>query len=143
MLCMAEYFRQAGRFLMNNLMWISRHLPCLSLYRVIREIYFAKRIAKCMLKSYTIVHAKNLSLSGRDLYKEVLLNSRQIDCRRVEQILKQVKDSTDLWTYGTLKEPGFRQIVHFLILSLYVEKGHHGATVSFRDIVYSLIPENL
>ncbi len=125
------------------MMSYSYSLKFMPLFSAFKEICFVKRTAKHLLKSYSIVRSQNADLSGRALYKEVLLYSKKIDSQQVDLIIKQAEDSTDYWTSGDLKEPGFRQIVHFLIVSMYLDNGHQSTTVSFRDIVYTLIPADL
>ena len=109
----------------------------------IREKRFAKRIAKELLKSHSVVSAARPDLCGTALYREVLLQSQEVDPSRVDQIFAQVEDSVDLWTTSIVKELTFHQIVHFVVMSQYREAGNSGAVVSFRDIVCSMIPADL
>ena len=113
------------------------------MFQAMREKRFAKRIARLLLKSYSAVRAGNSELIGAALYREVLVHSEQIGSSDVEQFLQQAEDSVDLWTTDSTQELGLRQIVHFLVMSKYKSAGHVGAVVSFREIVYSLIPSDL
>lgn len=113
------------------------------MFLAIKEKRFAKRVIKSLLKSHSEVSAENPGLSGRPLYREVLLHSEQVDPPRADQILRQAEDSVDEWTAGGSRELGFRQVVHFFIVSEYQAAGHVGTVVSIRDIVYSLIPADL
>ena len=113
------------------------------MFLAIKEKRFAKRVIKGFLKSHSQVRAENPGLSGRALYREVLLHSEQVDPPRADQILRQAEDSVDEWTAGANRELGFRQVVHFFILSEYQAAGHVGTVVSIRDIVYSLISADL
>ena len=108
-----------------------------------KEIHFAQHLVRHLLKSYSVVSEKNLNLSGKALYREVLLHSGRVDSSRVDLFLQQAENNSDLWTTGILKELGFRQVVHFLIISLYLSDGHLGTIVSFKKIIYSLIPSDL
>jgi len=112
-------------------------------FLAIKERRFAKRAIKRLLKSHSEVRTENPGLSGNALYREILLHSQQVDPPRADQILRQAEDSVDEWTAGASRELGFRQIVHFFIVSEYQAAGHVGTVVSFRDIVYSLIPADL
>jgi hypothetical protein len=113
------------------------------MFHAMKEKRFAKRIAKRLLKSHSAVRAGNSDLTGMALYREVLVHSKQMGSPDVEQFLQQAADSVDLWTTSATQELGFRQIVHFLVMSKYKSAGHVGAVVSFREIVYSLIPSDL
>ena len=109
----------------------------------IKEKRFAKRVVKRLLKSYSAVSAEKPGLSGNALYREVLLHTKQVDPPRADQILQQAEDSVDEWTAGAKDGLGFRQVVHFFVMSQYREAGHVGTVVSFREIVYSLVPADL
>ena len=109
----------------------------------IKEKRFAKRIAKNLLRSHSVVSAERPDLSGKGLYREILLRTQEIDPPRIDQILAQVEDSVDLWTTSTVKALTFRQVVHFVVMLQYREAGNSGAVVSFRDIVCSMIPADL
>ena len=109
----------------------------------IRETLFVKFLVRQLLRSYAKVCAQQGNLSGKSLYREVLLHSNRVDKTVVDSVLEQAEDSADFWTTGKLNEFGFRQVVHFLVLTLYMENGHQGTNISFREIVYSLIPSDL
>jgi hypothetical protein len=109
----------------------------------IRETRFAKRVVRQMLKSYSVISAKNPSLSGEPLYREVLLHTNLVDSSRVDEILWQAEDSIDEWTTHSEKGLGFRQVAHFVVASQYREAGNLGAVVSFKKIVYSMISADL
>lgn len=109
----------------------------------IKEKRFAKRIIKRLLKSHSIVSARNSELSGHALYREVLLHTENVDPSRVDQVLQQAEDSIDLWTTSNIHRLGFRHVVHFVVMSQYRAAGNIGTVISFRDIVYSMIPEEL
>jgi len=111
--------------------------------QAMREKRFAKRIVRRLLKSYSVVSARNPELSGKALYAEVLSHAQQIDPSAVEQILLQAEDSVDAWTTGGMETLGFRPIAHFFVMSQYQATGRVGTVVSFREIVYSLVPEDL
>ncbi len=113
------------------------------MFLAMREKRFAKRIARRLLKSHSVVTAGNPNLTGIALYSEILVHSKEIGSSDVEQFLLEAEDSVDLWTTSSMKELGFRHIVHFLVMSKYKAASHVGAVVSFREIVYSLIPSDL
>ena len=113
------------------------------MFLAFKEKRFAKRVIKRLLRSHSAVCAKKPDLSGMALYREVLLHTKQVDPSRADQILWQAEDSVDGWTDRAREGLGFRQVVHFILMSEYRAAGHVGTVVSFRDIVYSLIPENL
>jgi hypothetical protein len=106
----------------------------------IREKRFVKRMAKRMLSSYSAVRAENPDLSNLALYRAVLLHTQLVDPSHVDRILQQANDSVDLWTTGAAETMEFRQVVHFFAMSQYSAEGHTGTVVSFRDIVYTLVP---
>jgi len=113
------------------------------MFLAFREKRFAKRIVRQLLKSYSAVSAKNPTLSGEPLYKEVLLHSNLVDPSQVDEILWQAEDSVDEWTTNSSKGLGFRQVAHFVVYSQYLAVGNSGTVVSFKDIVYSLVPAEM
>lgn len=96
-----------------------------------------------MLKSHSIVHAQNPDLSGELLYSAILRHSGLVDAAHVDEILRQADDSIDEWTTHSNKALGFREVVHFVLLSQYQAGNIGGAIVSFKNIVYSLVPADL
>ena len=113
------------------------------MFLAFKEKRFAKRVVKRLLKSHSTISAEKTGLSSEALYREVLLHSQLVDPSLVDQILWQAEDSVDEWTTDAGKELGFRQVAHFVVLSQYRAAGHTGTVISFRDIVYSLIPADL
>jgi len=109
----------------------------------VKERRFAKRVAKRLLKSYSAVSADKLDLSGKALYREVLLHTQQVEPSRVDQILRQAEDSIDEWTAPGRCGLGFREVVHFFVMLQHNEAGHKGTVVSFGEIVDALIPAHL
>lgn len=110
---------------------------------VVRETLFVKCLVRHLLKSYSAVSAQQMNLSGKALYREVLLYSKRVDRDLVDSILEQAEDSADQWTTGQDNVFGFRQVVHFLILTQYIQSGHRGTRISFREIVYARVSSKL
>ena len=113
------------------------------MFLAIREKRFAKGIVRKLLKSYSAVSASNPALSGEPLYKEVLLHTDLVDPSQVDEILWQAEDSIDEWTTHSKRGLGFRQVVHFVVLSQYRATGKLGTVISFKEIVYSMISADL
>lgn len=113
------------------------------MFLAIKERYFAKRVIRLLLESYSAVSAENPELSDKALYREVLLHTKQVDQSRVDQILQQAEASIDEWTAPSRDELGFREVAHFLIMLQHQAAGYEGAIVSFGHIVDSLIPADL
>jgi hypothetical protein len=113
------------------------------MFLAIKEKRFAKRIIKRLLKSHSIVNAGDSELSGQALYREILLHAEHVDSSRVDQVLQQAEDSIDSWTTSDIHRLGFRHVVHFVVMSQYRAAGNIGTVISFRDIVYSMIPAEL
>ena len=113
------------------------------MFLAIRETRFAKRVVKQLLKSHSVVSAKNPDLTGGALYREVLLHNDLVDPAEIDDILWQAEDSIDEWTTHSKKELGFRQVAHFVVLSQYRASGNLGTVVSFKEIVYSMISADL
>ena len=113
------------------------------MFLAIKEKRFAKRVIRRLLESHSAVSAERPDLSGKALYREVLLHTQQVDPSCVDQVLRQAEDSVDEWTSHTTEGLRFQQVVHFLVTSQYLEAGHAGTVVSFRDIVCSRIPDDL
>jgi hypothetical protein len=114
-----------------------------SVFLTIKERHFAKRVTRRLLKSYTAVSVEKLELSGKALYREVLLHTQQVEPSRVDQILRQAGESIDQWTAPGRSELGFREVVHFFVMLKHIEAGHRGTVVSFGEIVDRLIPAHL
>ena len=113
------------------------------MFLAMRETRFAKRVVRQLLKSHSAITAKNPSLSGEPLYREVLLHTNLVDPSRVDEILWQAEDSIDEWTTHSKKGLGFREVAHFVVSSRYRAAGNAGTVVSFKEIVYSMIPADL
>jgi hypothetical protein len=109
----------------------------------LRERLFARRIVKRLLKSHAAIRATKPDLSGRALYREVLLHSGSVDETQVNSWLVDAEGSVDEWTAPGRHGLGLREVAHFLVMSRYRDKGQPGARVSFGAIVKRLIPENL
>jgi hypothetical protein len=109
----------------------------------IREKQFSRRAVKRLLKSHSAVSARKPGLSGKALYREVLLHNQQVHPSYVDQILRQAEDSVDEWTAPGRKGLGFREVAHFFVVSQYVAAGHVGTVVSFREVVDLLIPADM
>ena len=109
----------------------------------IQEKQFSRRTVKSLLKSHSSVSAQKPDMSGRALYREVLLHTQQVEASFVDQILQQAEDSVDEWTAPGREGLGFREVVHYFVLSQYVSAGHVGTIVSFREVVDSLIPADM
>jgi len=110
------------------------------MFVAIKERRFAKRIIRRLLKSYAAVSDGNSAAPGEALYRDVLLHSELADTSNVDKIISQARDSVDLWTTSSLQGFGFRQIVHFVVMSQYRAAGHVGTVISFRDIIYAQVP---
>ena len=113
------------------------------MFLAFKEKRFAKRVAQQLLKMYSVVSAEKPDLSGKALYREILLRTRQIDPLLVDQVLQQAEDSIDQWTVSGKDTLGFREVAHFFTLRQYLAAGHEGTVISFDQIVNSLIPANL
>lgn len=113
------------------------------MFLAFRETRFAKRIVRQLLKSHSAISGEDPGLTGEPLYREVLLHSKLVDPSRVDEILWQAEDSIDEWTTHSDKRLGFRQVAHFVVLSKHRAAGKLGTVVSFKEIVYSLISEDL
>ncbi len=109
----------------------------------IKEKRFAKRVARRLLRSYAAVSVEKFDLSGKALYREVLLHTQQVEPSRVDQILQQAEDSIDEWTAPGRSGLGFREVVHFFVMLKHIEAGYNGTVVSFGKIVDTLIPAHL
>lgn len=115
----------------------------MNIYLAIKEKRFVKRAARRLLKSHAVVSASNPGLTGKALYREILLHTRQVDQPQVDQVLRQAEDSVDEWTAPGREGLGFRELVHFVVISQYLTAGNAGTAISFRDIVHLLIPADL
>jgi hypothetical protein len=112
-------------------------------FLAIKERRCAKRVVRQLLKSHSAISANNPNLSGEPLYREVLLHSNLVDPSDVNEILWQAEDSIDEWTTHSKRGLGFRQVVHFVVLSQYRAAGKLGTVISFKEIVYSMVSADL
>jgi len=113
------------------------------MFLAFKERRFAKRIIRQMLEAHSATLAENPELSGPTLYREILQRTQHIDIPDAKKILWQAEDSIDEWTAGSNDRLGFRQVVYFVVTAKYRAAGNVGSIVSFREIVYSMVPENL
>lgn len=111
--------------------------------RVIKERHFAKRSVRQLLNAHSAVSAARPDLSGRALYREVLLRTERVDEMCVDTILREAEDSIDEWTAPGREELRFREVVHYFVFSQYLASGHQGTVISLRDIVDALVPANI
>ncbi|MDH5620576.1 MAG: hypothetical protein OEY74_00720 [Gammaproteobacteria bacterium] len=108
-----------------------------------KEKRFAKQTIRRLLKTRLAAKAENTDLSGRELYKEVLLLTRQVDESHADLVLRWAEEGMDEWTAPGRNEPGFREVVHYFILSQYLAAGHRGTVVSIREIVDAMVPADI
>ena len=113
------------------------------MFSAIREKRFAKSVVRKLLKSYSAVIANKPTLSGEPLYREVILHTKLVDPALVDDILWQAEDSVDEWTTDSSKGLGLRQVAHFVAYSQYLGAGNLGTVISFKEVVYSMIPAEL
>ena len=113
------------------------------MFLAFKEKRFAKRIIQHLLEKYSAVSVENPHLSGKALYREILLRTQQIDPLLVDRMLQQAEDSVDQWTASGRDGLGFREVAHFFTLAQYQAAGHKGTVVSLEKIVNSRIPPNL
>jgi len=113
------------------------------MFIAMRERRFARHVARQLLKSHAAISAENPGLSGEALYREILLHADLVDPSLIDEIIWQAEDSIDEWTTHSRTRLGLRQVAHFVALSQYRAAGNAGTVVSFKEIVYSLIPADL
>jgi hypothetical protein len=121
-----------GRGLRHAQVWLS-----------FRERRFATQLIRRMLSAHGEVRAAMPELSGKGLYREILLRTQRADSAGVDQILRQAEDSIDEWTAPGRDALGFREVVHFCVMSQYQAAGHMGTRVSVKKLVDALIPADL
>ena len=63
----------------------------MEILRAMKEKRFAKQAVKRLLKTRLATKAENPDLSGKALYKEVLLLTRQVDESRADHILRRAR----------------------------------------------------
>jgi hypothetical protein len=108
-----------------------------------KEKQFARRIIRRLLKASSVIRAANPGLSGEALYREILLHTELVDSSNVDQVLWQAEDSVDEWTTHADKVLALRQVAHFVVVSQHQAAGHAGSVISFKNIVYKMIPAEL
>jgi hypothetical protein len=108
-----------------------------------RERRFARRIGRELLKLYWIVSASHPNLSGRGLYRTIVISRTRVDSESAEALLDQAEESFAAWpTRRTLK---FRDVVHFIAVSEFLAS-HDNVSWIQSNIgreVASQIPANL
>ena len=113
------------------------------MFLAFKEKRFAKRVIQHLLEKYSAVSIENPDLSGKALYREILLRTQLIDPLLVDRMLQQAEDSVDQWTASGRDGLGFREVAHFVTLAQYQAAGHKGTVVSLEQIVNSRISANL
>lgn len=111
--------------------------------RAIKERHFAKKAVKRLLKAHSTISTVKPELSGKSLYREILLHAQQVDESRADAILREAEESIDEWTAPGRKELGFREVVHYFVFSQYLATGHRGTVVSLRSIIDALVPADI
>ena len=96
-----------------------------------------------LVESCAALKSSRPELSREALYKETLLQDPRADDREVDRLLLDAKRSVDAWTNPEEREFGFRELVHFILLSQSVNEGRSGTLVSLDSIVRSMVPEDL
>ena len=109
----------------------------------IKERLFARRCVRNLLKTHSIVSTARPDLSGRALYKEILLHTRLVDESGADTILREAEDSVDEWTAPGREQLGFREVAHYFVFSQYVASGHEGTVVSVRVIIDEMVPADI
>ena len=109
----------------------------------LREWWFARRAIRQLLNSHSAVRSEHPDLSGRALYRAVLLRGHAFDSGHADQILQEAEDSLDEWSERDTLVLDFRQVVHAFVVAKFLEAGHHGTVTSFKNIVDSLVPAEL
>ena len=113
------------------------------MFRAWRERRFARNTARRLLALHAATRARHPGLGGKALYREILLHSPGIDPAQVDQILLQAEHSFDEWSERDSESLSFRQVVTFIVMSQYLESGRQGAVVSFKDVVFAVVPQEL
>ncbi|MDH3759945.1 MAG: hypothetical protein OEU50_03125 [Gammaproteobacteria bacterium] len=113
------------------------------IFSAFKEKRFAKRVIHHLLDKHSAVSAENPDLSGKELYREILLRTQQIDPLHVDRMLQQAEDSIDRWTASGRDGLGFREVAHYFTLTQFQATGQKGTVVSFEQIVNALIPAHL
>ena len=113
------------------------------MFLAFKERRFAKRVIQHLLDMHSEVSAEHPHLSGKALYREILLRTQQIEPFLVDLMLQQAEDSIDQWTASGRDGLGFREVAHFFALNQYLATGQKGTVVSFDQIVNSLVPAHL
>lgn len=108
-----------------------------------KEKRFARRLIGELLSSYAIVRLEKPELSGEELYRDVLLRTPGVEPEQVDELLRRASDSVDAWTAPGRKGLGFRELVHFFVMSRYQAEGRVGSMISFGDLVNALVPADL
>ena len=108
-----------------------------------RERLFARRAIRRLLRAHSAVSATKPDLSGKDLYREILLCTRQVDEANVDRILRRAENSVDDWTAPGRPDLRFREVVHYFVFHRYIESGRAGTVVSLRTMVDALVPPNI
>ena len=133
---------------MNLCSW-EKHLPAIDgawatmILQAMKERRFARQAIKRLLKAHSAVSTTKPDLSGKELYKEVLLRAQQIDEAYADMILRRAENSIDEWTAPGRPDLQFRDVVHYFVFQRYIETGRAGTTVSLRTIVDALVPSDI
>ena len=108
-----------------------------------RERLFARRAIRRLLRAHSAVSATKPDLAGKDLYREILLRTQQVDEENVDSVLRRAEDSVDDWTAPGRPNLRFREVVHYFVFLRYVETGRAGTIVSLKTIVDALVPSHI
>ena len=109
----------------------------------IREKIFARRTVRRFMRTHAEVSAARPDLSGRELYKEILLHIPRVEESHADGILLHAENSVDEWTAPGREGLRFRELVHYFVVSQYIAAGHRGTLISFREVINALVPEDI
>jgi hypothetical protein len=108
-----------------------------------KEWLHFRRQVKDLVRLCTKVHAANPDLSGSSLYKEVLLQTTAVDEAAVDQTLRRAEVDLDEWMNTEDRTLGFREVVHYHLLTQHLKDGGAGIEIALDDIVRALVPKDL
>lgn len=107
------------------------------------EARYAAKTSREMVRLYRQVSGRNPGLSGRPLYREVVIARTGWDIATADALLDHAQDSFASWPAET--ELAFRDVVHYLAVSDFLAShvGSHWVRANMGRVVSSYVPHDL
>ncbi|HPG28083.1 MAG TPA: hypothetical protein PLW10_20790 [Myxococcota bacterium] len=107
------------------------------------EWWALRRQIKHLVRSSMRLRAEQPHLSGRPLYRAVLIEVSKVEPSEADEILRCAEQSLDDWTNPDARPLGLREVLHFIVLTQHVRERRAGTAVDLDLLLRRLVPDDL